>query len=270
MEFRPCIDIHNGQVKQIIGGTLQDECNMAVENFASSHDAGYYAALYKKRGLKGGHVVLLNAMDSTLYSATKEQAFKALRTYPGGLQVGGGITDENAIEFLDAGASHVIVTSFIFQKGIIRYDNLEKLKEKVGREHLVIDVSCRKCDGIYYVVTDRWQRFTEVPMTVELLKELSVFCDEFLVHAVDVEGKSAGIDEEIVGILADYCKAATGTQTTAGVSAAVTYAGGIATYDDIDLLRRLGENQVNATIGSALDLFGGSLEFDKVVEFFHK
>ena len=275
MEFRPCIDIHNGQVKQIVGGTLKDQGNHAVENFISSHHAEFYADMYRQRGLKGGHVILLNAADSTLYSATKEEAFRALGAYPGGLQVGGGITDENASMFLDEGASHVIVTSFIFQKGQIRYDHIEQMERAVGKEKLVIDVSCRMRDGIYYVVTDRWQHYTEVPMTAELLKELSGSCDEFLVHAVDVEGRSAGIDEEIVRILADYSK----PQEAAGIGEAatgcsrpnaVTYAGGIAAYEDIDRLRRLGEDRVHATIGSALDLFGGPLQFDQVVQYFHK
>lgn len=265
MEFRPCIDIHNGQVKQIIGGTLQDQDDRAVENFASAKGAEYYADLYRKHHLKGGHVILLNAADSASYAATREQAMHALAAYPGGLQVGGGITDLNADIFLKAGASHVIVTSFIFKDGQIKYDHIEKMKHAVGKEHLVLDVSCRKRDGTYYVVTDRWQRFTEVPMTAALLQELSADCDEFLVHAVDVEGRSAGIEQEIVGILADYRRLCPKN----GTSPAVTYAGGIATYEDIALLRTLGEDKVHATIGSALDLFGGPLKFDQVLNYFY-
>ncbi len=262
MEFRPCIDIHNGQVKQIIGGTLQDSGDHAVENFTSAHDAAYFADLYRDHQLYGGHVILLNARDSSYYEATKKQAMNALKAFPGGLQVGGGITDENAAEFLDAGASHVIVTSYIFQNGQIRFDHIDRMKQAVGREHLVLDVSCRKQNGIYYVVTDRWQNFTKVPVTISLLSNLSASCDEFLVHAVDVEGRSAGIDREIVGLLADY-------HEQRKCSSAVTYAGGIAAYEDIDLLRKLGRNRVNATIGSALDLFGGPLEFEQVIDYFH-
>lgn len=264
MEFRPCIDIHNGQVKQIIGGTLQDANNTAVENFTSQRDASYFANLYKMRELKGGHVIMLNASDSNLYPATKRQAILALAAYPNGLQIGGGITDENAAEYLDAGASHVIITSFLFQDGQIRYDNLDKIKHEVGKEKLVIDVSCRKKNDAYYVVTNRWQQFTNVKMSVQLLEELSTKCDEFLIHAVDVEGRQMGIEENVVSVLADYafCKREKGNARK------VTYAGGIANYEDIEKLNVLGRGRVNATIGSALDLFGGKLEFDKVIECF--
>ena len=264
MEFRTCIDIHNGQVKQIIGGTLQDQGDQAVENFTSVKGAEYYADLYRQNHLKGGHVILLNASDSALFSATREQAMRALATYPGGLQVGGGITDANAAEYLDAGASHVIVTSYIFKNGQIRYEHIEKMKHAVGKEHLVLDVSCRKRDGRYYVVTDRWQRFTEVPVTAELLWELSSSCDEFLVHAVDVEGRSAGIEEDIVGILRSYVDQAELSATPLPV----TYAGGIATYGDITRLKTLGHDKIHATIGSALDLFGGPLDFHRVIQSF--
>lgn len=264
MEFRPCIDIHNGQVKQIIGGSLQDQGNHAIENFTSAKGAEYYADLYRKHHLKGGHVIMLNAVDSALYPETRKQALQALAAYPGGLQIGGGITDENAAAYLQAGASHVIVTSFIFKDGQIKFENIEKMKYAVGREHLVLDVSCRKRDHGYYVVTDRWQHFTEVPMTTALLRELSASCDEFLVHAVDVEGRSAGIEEEIVGILAEFQR----SYPTGEHCPAVTYAGGIATYEDIELLRTRGEGRVHATIGSALDLFGGPLKFNQVLDYF--
>jgi len=264
MEFRPCIDIHNGQVKQIIGGTLQDENNSAVENFASQKGAAYFAELYRARGLKGGHIIMLNASDSNLYSATKQQAMLALLAYPNGLQIGGGITDENAAEYLDAGASHIIVTSFLFQDGQIRYDNLDKMIREVGKEKLVIDVSCRKKDNDYYIVTNRWQQFTNVKISTQLLKELSVACDEFLIHAVDVEGRQAGIDENVVAVLADYALC----EEKKGDARVVTYAGGIADYEDITELNILGRGHVNATIGSALDLFGGKMEFNKVIEYF--
>ena len=111
MEFRPCIDIHNGKVKQIVGSSLMDNGDKARENFVSARDAVFFAKLYQRDRLKGGHVILLNPASSSYYEETKRQAIEALRAYPGGLQVGGGICPENAEEFLRAGASHVIVTS---------------------------------------------------------------------------------------------------------------------------------------------------------------
>lgn len=255
MEFRPCIDIHNGKVKQIVGGSLKDEGNMADENFVSGQDAAFYANLYKKEGFRGGHIILLNARDSEYYEATKKQAVSALQAYPGGLQVGGGITAENAEEFLAAGASHVIVTSYVFCDGQIQMDRLKKLRDTVGKEHLVLDLSCRKKDGKYYIVTDRWQRFTEQMITEDLLEQLAGYCDEFLIHAVDVEGKASGIEEELVRLLGNWGKIP------------VTYAGGVGNLDDLAKLRKLGKNRLNVTIGSALDLFGGTMAYEKVKEF---
>ena len=255
MEFRPCIDIHNGKVKQIVGGSLKDEGNMADENFVSMQDAAFYAELYKKEGFCGGHIILLNARDSEYYEATKKQAVSALQAYPGGLQVGGGITAENAEEFLTAGASHVIVTSYVFCDGQIQMDRLKKLRDTVGKEHLVLDLSCRKKDGKYYIVTDRWQRFTEQSITEDLLEQLAGYCDEFLVHAVDVEGKASGIEEELVRLLGSWGKIP------------VTYAGGVGDFEDLARLKKLGKNMLNVTIGSALDLFGGTMAYEKVKEF---
>ena len=255
MEFRPCIDIHNGKVKQIVGGSLKDAGNTADENFVSGQDAAFYADLYKKEGFRGGHIILLNAKDSEYYEATKKQAMSALQAYPGGLQVGGGITAENAEEFLAAGASHVIVTSYVFCDGQIQMDRLKKLLDTVGKEHLVLDLSCRKKDGKYYIVTDRWQKFTEQMITEELLEQLSDYCDEFLVHAVDVEGKAGGIEEELVRLLGSWGKIP------------VTYAGGVGNFDDLAKLKELGKNRLNVTIGSALDLFGGTMSYEKVKEF---
>ena len=156
MRFRPCIDIHNGKVKQIVGGTLRDEGDQASTNFASELGASYYAELYRRDRLRGGHIILLNPAGSRYYEETKAQAVEALAAYPYGMQIGGGITAENARDFLDAGASHVIVTSYVFKNGIFNRENLEKLNSAVGREHIVLDLSCRKRDGAYYVVTDRW------------------------------------------------------------------------------------------------------------------
>ncbi|MCF2641526.1 MAG: phosphoribosylformimino-5-aminoimidazole carboxamide ribotide isomerase [Lachnospiraceae bacterium] len=258
MEFRPCIDIHNGKVKQIVGSTLADQGDLAEENFVSTQDAAFYADFYKKDNIRGGHVILLNGKDSAYYNETKEQALLALKTYPGGLQVGGGITDANAREFLDAGASHVIVTSYVFKEGKIHYGNLKKLVKETGREHLVLDISCRKRGDTYYVVTDRWQKFTDEPVTEELLEELSSYASEFLVHAVDVEGKANGVEKELIQLLGDWGKIP------------VTYAGGVHSFDDIKTIKELGKNHLNVTIGSALDLFGGTLSYKEVIDYVKK
>lgn len=254
MRFRPCIDIHNGKVKQIIGGSLADLGDAATENFVSEQDASWFAEFYKKDGLKGGHMILLNPVTSPYYSATKGQALKALKAYPGGMQVGGGITHENAKEYLDAGATHVIVTSYVFQGGSIRYENLEKLKRVVGKERLVLDLSCRKRGNSYWIVTDRWQRFTDTALNHQILDELAEHCDEFLIHAVDVEGKASGIEEDLASMLGGW----------KGIP--VTYAGGVGSFFDLELLRSLGQNHLDVTIGSALDLFGGPMSYKKVLK----
>lgn len=254
MRFRPCIDIHNGKVKQIVGSTLKDEGNVAKENFVSEKDASFYANLYKEHNLPGGHIILLNPADSEYYEATKAQACLALEAYRGGMQVGGGITAENAMEFIEAGASHVIVTSYVFRDGKVDYDNLERICNAVGKERLVLDLSCRKRDDGYYVVTDRWQKFTQEAVNEKIMMELAGYCDEFLVHAVDVEGKNTGIDEELAEILGDM----------EGIT--VTYAGGIKSFEDIERLRIYGRSRLDYTIGSSLDLFGGHLEFEKMVQ----
>lgn len=258
MEFRPCIDIHNGKVKQIVGGSLIDTGNQAKENFVATQDAAFFAHLYKETGIYGGHIILLNAKDSEYYEATKAQAMLALKEYPGGLQVGGGITDLNAKEFLDAGASHVIVTSYVFKDGKINYDNLCKIRDAVGKERLVLDLSCRKKGNDYYIVTDRWQKFTDEKVTVELLDELCDYCDEFLIHAVDVEGKASGIETELAAMLGEWGRIP------------ITYAGGVGNFKDLEQLKVLGKNQLNVTIGSALDLFGGSMVYQEVIEYINE
>lgn len=258
MEFRPCIDIHNGKVKQIVGSSLKDQGNQAVDNFVSSQDASFYANLYKKDDLSGGHVILLNSRDSEFYQDTKAQAMLALSTYPGGLMVGGGIQADNAKEFLDAGASHVIVTSYVFRDGKILYDRIHQMNQAIGPGHLTLDLSCRMRQGKYYVVTDRWQRFTEEELTLELLERLSPFCSEFLIHAVDVEGKSAGIDQELVSYLGRFDLRP------------LTYAGGIHSYEDLDKIQQFGKDHVHATVGSALDLFGGPLSYDLLAKKYSK
>ena len=254
MRFRPCIDIHNGKVKQIVGGSLKDAGDQATENFVSVQDASFYAKLYRDAGIRGGHVILLNSSDSPYYQATREQAFLALGTYPGGLQLGGGVCPENACEYLDAGASHVIVTSYVFKNGQISWENLEKMERTVGKERLVLDLSCRKKEDRYYIVTDRWQNFTEVPVTLETMQMLGDHCDEFLVHAVDVEGKVRGIEIELAEILSKY------------QDRPVTYAGGVGSMEDLEILRRAGAGRLDVTIGSALDLFGGTIPFETVVQ----
>ncbi|MDF2589360.1 MAG: 1-(5-phosphoribosyl)-5-[(5-phosphoribosylamino)methylideneamino]imidazole-4-carboxamide isomerase [Anaerocolumna sp.] len=254
MKFRPCIDIHNGKVKQIVGGSLLDDNNQANENFVSEQDAAFYAKTYKKSHLIGGHIILLNPVGSEYYKEDCNQAEKALAAYPGGLQIGGGVTDDNAAYFLNKGATHVIVTSFVFKDGKIHYDNLEKLVKKIGRDKLVLDLSCRKKDGIYYIVTDRWQKFTDVCVNEETLNKLTNYCDEFLIHAVDVEGKSSGIEKDLVTLLGKWD----------GIP--ITYAGGVGSFKDLHELKTLGQNKLDVTIGSALDLFGGPMKYSEVLK----
>nr|WP_296956891.1 phosphoribosylformimino-5-aminoimidazole carboxamide ribotide isomerase [uncultured Mediterraneibacter sp.] len=254
MRFRPCIDIHNGKVKQIVGGSLKDEGSQADTNFTSELDAAWYARRYQQDGLKGGHIILLNPAGSEYYEATKSQAMQALQAYPGGMQIGGGITAENAQEYLDAGASHVIVTSYVFKDGVFHEERLKKLVDAVGKEHVVLDLSCRKKDGQFYVVTNRWQKFTEMVLSHEVLDQLSGYCDEFLIHGVDVEGKGAGMEKELVQMLGSW----------QGVP--ITYAGGIGSLKDLETFRKESGGTVDFTIGSALDLFGGKIPYEEIVK----
>lgn len=254
MKFRPCIDIHNGKVKQIVGGSLLDKGNQAVDNFVSEQDAGYYGKLYQKGNLAGGHIIILNPAGSEYYDVDVKQAELALKNFPGGLQIGGGMNAENAEFFLNLGATHVIVTSYVFKNGEINFKNLYKLVQTVGKERLVLDLSCRKKDGKYFIVTDRWQKFTNVEMNVETLNQLSSCCDEFLIHAVDVEGKARGVEEGILKLLGEWNKIP------------ITYAGGVAAFSDLDKVKTIGKNHVDVTIGSALDIFGGQMKFEEVLE----
>lgn len=253
MKFRPCIDIHNGKVKQIVGGSLTETGRGTAENFVSDKDAAYYAGIYAKYSLTGGHIAMLNANGTKEYEATKTEALKALKAYPGGLQAGGGINADNAHEFIDAGASHVIVTSYVFRDGMIDKDRLEKLRAAIGSSRVVLDLSCRRRDGEYYIVTDRWQKFTEHKLVPGIFDDLKEYCDEFLVHAVDVEGRRSGIDEKVIAILAN-------------VPYTITYAGGISCIDDIRLIGEAGCGRIDITVGSALDLFGGNLKLSEVIE----
>lgn len=255
MEFRPCIDIHNGSVKQIVGSSLRDRNDAARENFVAKQDAAFFARLYQEYGIRNGHIILLNPVSSPYYNETKKQALSALAAYPGGLQVGGGITPDNAKEFLDAGASHVIVTSYVFKDGHIQYDRLKELVKTVGKDRLVLDLSARMKEDHYYIVTDRWQKYTDVELTEETLNMLASYCDEFLVHAVDVEGKTNGIEKTLAARLGDWGKLP------------VTYAGGVHNFEDLSILKQLGRDRVHVTIGSALDLFGGNMKFEEVLRF---
>lgn len=258
MKFRPCIDIHNGKVKQIVGSSLKDQGSMAAENFVAQQDAAFFSQLYKEKGLKGGHVILLNPFSSEYYEQTKAQAVEALKAYPGGLQVGGGIDPSNAEFFLKAGASHVIVTSYVFCEGRFRYDRLKELILAVGKKHLVLDLSCRRKGEDYYIVTDRWQNYTDVKLNADTLEELSDSCDEFLIHAVDVEGKARGIEEKLAAMLGKECRIPS------------TYAGGVHDFQDLQRLKELGQGKIDVTIGSALDLFGGSMKFEEVLAYIKK
>lgn len=255
MEFRPCIDIHNGSVKQIVGSSLRDRNDAARENFVAKQDAAFFARLYQEYGIRNGHIILLNPVSSPYYNETKKQALSALAAYPGGLQVGGGITPDNAKEFLDAGASHVIVTSYVFKDGHIQYDRLKELVKTVGKDRLVLDLSARMKEDHYYIVTDRWQKYTDVELTEETLNMLASYCDEFLVHAVDVEGKANGIEKTLAARLGAWGKLP------------VTYAGGVHNFEDLSILKQLGRDRVHVTIGSALDLFGGNMKFEEVLRF---
>jgi phosphoribosylformimino-5-aminoimidazole carboxamide ribotide isomerase len=237
--FRPCIDLHEGKVKQIVGGTLDDSGAPPRTNFISNRSSAYYAELYRKDGLAGGHVIMLG-------SGNEEAARAALRAYPGGLQVGGGINLENAASFLDDGASHVIVTSWVFREGTVDWDRLESLVKAVGKERLVIDLSCRRRGRDHFVVTDRWRKFTDLAVTGQTLDQFAGSCAEFLIHAVDVEGLCGGIDRELVQNLGVWAQVP------------VTYAGGANSIADLEEVTRLGQGKIDLTIGSALDIFGGT------------
>lgn len=251
MKFRPCIDIHDGKVKQMVGGTIGEK-SQEVTNFESSLGGAHYASLYKKDGLKGGHVIILDSKESRTYQASCEQGIEALKMYSNGLQIGGGITDENAKQYLNYGASHIIVTSFLFEEKQFSFEKLERLQKVAGKDRLVIDLSCRKKEGAYHVVTNRWQTFTQETISLEFLSRLSTYCDEFLIHGVDVEGKSSGMEEGLVHILSQF------------EECPITYAGGIGSLEDLHRFKEASHNKLDVTIGSALDIFGGTISYDYV------
>ena len=248
--FRPCIDLHEGKVKQIVGGTLSDAG--ARTNFVSEKSAAWFAELYRRDNLRGGHVIMLGA-------GNESEARAALKTFPGGLQIGGGINSENARGWLDAGASHVIVTSWVFREGRVDWTRLDALVKTIGKEKLVLDLSCRKRDEKYFVVTDRWQKFTDLEVDATTLQKFSAYCAEFLIHAVEVEGLCRGIDRELVSLLGQFTPIPT------------TYAGGANSLADLEVVTKLGQNKVDLTIGSALDIFGGSgVKYADCVAFNHR
>lgn len=247
MQFRPCIDLHEGRVKQIVGATLRDD-TAPITNFETVLPASHFALQYKADNLVGGHIIMLGENNHTA-------ALSALHAYPNGMQIGGGITDKNAMEYLDNGASHVIVTSYVFKDGEIVYDNLRRLNDLVGKKRVVLDLSCKKKDGEYFIVTNRWQKFTNVTVAPSTFDMLSDYCDEFLVHAADVEGKRGGVDEELIAILANWN----------GIP--ITYAGGVATLSDLMSVKKAGKEKIHITVGSALDIFGGVLLYRDVVKY---
>jgi phosphoribosylformimino-5-aminoimidazole carboxamide ribotide isomerase len=249
MRFRPCIDIHGGKVKQIVGGTLSDNRGdgSLVTNFVSDRSPAHFASIYKEENLRGGHVIMLGP-------GNEEAAVNALSAWPGGMHVGGGINPANAERFLDAGASHVIVTSYVFCDGLIRWERLDELLKAVPKERLILDLSCRVSDGDYVIVTDRWQKLTKEKLSGRLLTSLSTYCDEFLVHAADVEGLKRGVDQMLVQLLSDISPIP------------AVYAGGVRDLGDMDIIDRLGGGRIDATVGSSLDIFGGSLRFAELVD----
>jgi phosphoribosylformimino-5-aminoimidazole carboxamide ribotide isomerase len=254
MKFRPCIDLHQGKVKQIVGSTLSDTApGNLITNFETDLSPEHFATLYKNDRLYGGHVIMLGAD-----AGNKAAAVQAIHAFPQGLQVGGGITPDNAAGFLEQGASHVIVTSCIFKEGKIKWENLDVLKTTVGKQRLVLDLSCLQKGDDYFIATDRWQKLTKVTVSKGTLETLATYCDEFLIHAAHVEGLRKGIDRNLVTLLGNHCPIP------------VTYAGGVQSLDDLDLINMLGNGRVDATVGSALDIFGGDLPYADVVAWHKK
>ncbi|MBM3279142.1 MAG: phosphoribosylformimino-5-aminoimidazole carboxamide ribotide isomerase [Candidatus Handelsmanbacteria bacterium] len=248
MKFRPCIDLHQGRVKQIVGATLGDQ-GEPLTHFASEEPASHFAGQYRRDGLEGGHLIMLGP-------GNEAAAAGALTAFPGGLQVGGGITPENGPGWLEKGAAALIATSYVFREGRLHPERLEALSIAVGPERLVLDLSCVPRQGRYFVATDRWQRLSDFEVNPANLERLAAHCAEFLIHAVEVEGRQQGIDPELAALLGGATPLPT------------TYAGGIRNWEDIALVGRLGGDRLDFTVGSALDLFGGrGLRYAELVAF---
>ena len=239
-EFRPCIDLHGGRVKQIVGSSLRDDGPGPMTHFVAREDAAWFARRYREDGLREGHVIMLGPGND-------EAAERALAEWPGGLQLGGGVNLDNAERWLSAGAGKIIVTSWLFVAGELCPARVADLSSLVGRERLVIDLSCRRHAGGWRVATDRWQTVTATEVGRDSFEQLAGYCCEFLVHAADVEGRCQGIDEELVALLGDSCPIP------------CTYAGGARHIDDLKRVEALSGGRVHLTFGSALDLFGGAL-----------
>ncbi len=258
MKLCPCIDIHNGTVKQIVGSTLGgiapgDE--QVFENYKSIMGASHFAGIFKSRGLTDGHVINLNKKDSGFFKASENEVFSALSTYPKGLMAGGGIDIENAKEYLEKGASHVIMTSALFRHNRLSFEYLREFAKKIGSQYLIIDLSCKKDGDEYFVFTDRWQKKTDTVVSTGLFQKLFAYCDGFLIHGIAFEGKKGGFDESLVKLLS----------VAAPLSKPITYAGGIASLDDIKKLRQISNDNIDITIGSALSIYGGKLSLDEVL-----
>ena len=244
MKFRPCIDLHDGKVKQIVGSSIGGNL---VENFVSTKSPEWYADFFRKDGFSGGHIIMLG-------KGNEKAALSALATWPMGFHIGGGISPENSKRFLDAGASHVIVTSYVFVDGKFDLERLKEISQFVGKSRLVIDISCAlKDDDRYFVKTDKWTKWTDFEVNKENVRILSDYCSEILVHAISVEGKQSGIDSGLLRLLSEV------------VDIPVTYAGGISSIEEIQEVKTVGKDKIDFTIGSALDIFGGKMCYDEIV-----
>ena len=249
MKFRPCIDLHNGSVKQIVGGTLTDQNNPKV-NFFSDNSPSFFAKMFADYNLQGGHIIKLGANND-------EAAKEAIKAWPKGLQIGGGITIDSAKEWLNLGASKVIITSCVFEKNNLNIKKLEKIVEEVGRENITLDLSCRKKEEKYFVVTNKWQTFTDLEVEKKSLQMLSEYCSEFLIHSVDLEGLMSGIDINLINIIKES-------------PLQCVYAGGVHSFEDLDIIKEIGKDKIDVTIGSALDIYGGNLKFKEIINYFNQ